>query len=131
MVRSFSGLERVLAFPGVVQAEVYFEVGETIRPVRLDGDRRGYVIAVGATNVEALERAEAATRGLGSVERDRRGPTRHRGRMSCGFDADHYRELLEAAKAGRLPVRALRRGAGARATSSSATTSISTSRPPS
>ena len=61
-VRSFSGLERVLAFPGVVQAEVYFEVGETIRPVRLDGDRRGYVIAVGATNVEALERVEAATR---------------------------------------------------------------------
>jgi biotin carboxylase len=61
-VRSFSGLERVLAFPGVVQAEVYFEVGETIRPVRLDGDRRGYVIAVGDTSVEALERAEAAAR---------------------------------------------------------------------
>jgi hypothetical protein len=34
--------------------------GETIRPVRLDGDRRGYVIAVGDTNIEALERAEAA-----------------------------------------------------------------------
>jgi biotin carboxylase len=61
-VKSFSGLERVLAFPGVVQAEVYFEVGETIRPVRLDGDRRGYVIAVGDTSVEALERAEAAAR---------------------------------------------------------------------
>jgi biotin carboxylase len=61
-VRSFSGLERVLAFPGVVQAEVYFEVGETIRPVRLDGDRRGYVIAIGDTSVEALERAEAAAR---------------------------------------------------------------------
>ena len=30
-MRSFSGLERVHAFPGVVQAEVYFEVGETIR----------------------------------------------------------------------------------------------------
>ena len=28
--------------------------------MRLDGDRRGYVIAVGDTNVEALERAEAA-----------------------------------------------------------------------
>jgi L-amino acid ligase C-terminal domain 2 len=34
--------------------------GETIRPVRLDGDRRGYVIAVADTNLEALERAEAA-----------------------------------------------------------------------
>ena len=34
--------------------------GETIRPVQLDGDRRGYVIAIADTNVEALERAEAA-----------------------------------------------------------------------
>ena len=55
-------LERVLAFPGVVQAEVYLQLGETIRPVRLDGDRRGYVIAIGDTNLEALERAEAAAR---------------------------------------------------------------------
>jgi biotin carboxylase len=61
-VTSVSGLERVLAFPGVVQAEVYFDVGETINPVRLDGDRRGYVIAIGETSVEALERAEAAAR---------------------------------------------------------------------
>ncbi len=59
-VRRIGSLERVLAFPGVVQADTYLQVGETIRPVRLDGDRRGYVIAVGATNVEALERAEAA-----------------------------------------------------------------------
>ena len=61
-VTSYSGLERVLACPGVVQAEVYFTVGETIRPVRLDGDRRGYVLAIGDTNLEALERAEAAAR---------------------------------------------------------------------
>jgi biotin carboxylase len=53
-------LDKVLAFPGVVQAETFLQVGETIRPVRLDADRRGYVIAVGDTNVEALERAEAA-----------------------------------------------------------------------
>jgi biotin carboxylase len=59
-VRSVSGLERVLAFPGVVQADVFLQEGEEIRPVRLDGDRRGYVIAVGETNLEALERAEAA-----------------------------------------------------------------------
>jgi biotin carboxylase len=59
-VRSIGPLDRVLAFPGVVQADVYLTVGETIRPVRLDGDRRGYVIAVGKTNLEALERAEAA-----------------------------------------------------------------------
>jgi biotin carboxylase len=59
-VRSVSGLERVLAFPGVVQADVFLEEGEEVRPVRLDGDRRGYVIAVAETNLEALERAEAA-----------------------------------------------------------------------
>ena len=53
-------LDKVLAFPGVVQAETYLQVGETIRPVRLDGDRRGYVIATADTNLEALERAEAA-----------------------------------------------------------------------
>jgi biotin carboxylase len=55
-------LEKVLAFPGVVQADTYLQVGEVIRPVRLDGDRRGYVIAVGETSLEALERAEAAAR---------------------------------------------------------------------
>jgi biotin carboxylase len=59
-VRSVGPLDKVLAFPGVVQADVFLQPGETIRPVRLDGDRRGYVIAVGDTNVEALERAEAA-----------------------------------------------------------------------
>ena len=61
-VVSVGTLEKVLAFPGVVQAELYLQPGETIRPVRLDGDRRGYVIAVADTNVEALERAEAAAR---------------------------------------------------------------------
>jgi biotin carboxylase len=57
-----SGLERVLAFPGVVEADVYLQEGETIRPVQVDGDRRGYVIALGATNLDAVERAEAAAR---------------------------------------------------------------------
>jgi biotin carboxylase len=61
-VVSVGSLEKVLAFPGVVQAETYLQVGEVIRPVRLDGDRRGYVIAVADTNLEALERAEAAAR---------------------------------------------------------------------
>ena len=57
-----SGLERVRAFPGVVEAELYLQEGETIRPVQLDGDRRGYVIALGDTNLEAVERAESAAR---------------------------------------------------------------------
>ncbi len=55
-------LDPVLAAPGVVQADTYLQVGETIRPVRLDGDRRGYVIATADTNVEALQRAEDACR---------------------------------------------------------------------
>ena len=55
-------LENVLAAPGVVQADTYLVEGETIRPVRVDGDRRGYVIAVADTNLEALDRAEAAAR---------------------------------------------------------------------
>ena len=61
-VVSVGTLDKVLAFPGVVQADVFLQQGETIRPVRLDGDRRGYVIAVADTNVEALERAEAAAK---------------------------------------------------------------------
>jgi biotin carboxylase len=55
-------LDPVLASDGVVQAETYLVEGETIRPVRLDGDRRGYVIATADTSIEALERAEAAAR---------------------------------------------------------------------
>jgi biotin carboxylase len=61
-VTRVSGLERVREAPGVVQADVFLQEGETIRPVRLDGDRRGYVIAVGQTNVQALELAESAAR---------------------------------------------------------------------
>jgi biotin carboxylase len=53
-------LDPVLAAPGVVQAESYMQPGELIRPVRLDGDRRGYVIALADTNLEALERARRA-----------------------------------------------------------------------
>jgi biotin carboxylase len=66
-VQRVGTLDKVLAFPGVVQADVFLQEGETIRPVRLDGDRRGYVIATGDTNVLALERAEAAV-GLLDVE---------------------------------------------------------------
>jgi biotin carboxylase len=59
-VRKVGSLDRVLNAPGVVQADVFLQVGEVIRPVRLDGDRRGYVIATGDTNVQALELAESA-----------------------------------------------------------------------
>ena len=61
-VTRVGSLEPVLAAAGVVQADTYLQVGETIRPVRLDGDRRGYVIATADTSVEALQRAEQAAR---------------------------------------------------------------------
>jgi hypothetical protein len=56
-----SGIEHALAAPGVVAGESYLAVGETIRPARVDGDRRGYVIALGETREEAVARADAAT----------------------------------------------------------------------
>jgi biotin carboxylase len=60
LVREVGTLERARAFPGVERVETWIEPGETIRPVQTDGDRRGYVIAQAATNLEALERADAA-----------------------------------------------------------------------
>jgi biotin carboxylase len=59
-VKSVASLERVLGAPGVVQADSYIVPGETIRPVQRDGDRRGYVVALGATGPEALDRSEQA-----------------------------------------------------------------------
>jgi biotin carboxylase len=59
-VRRVEGVARAEAFPGVVRVETYIQPGETIRPVQVDGDRRGYVIALGDTNLDALERAQAA-----------------------------------------------------------------------
>jgi biotin carboxylase len=59
-VRAVTGLERVRAFPGVAEVEVFLRPGDRIEPVARDGDRKGFVIALGDTNIEALERAEAA-----------------------------------------------------------------------
>jgi len=60
VVQSVGPLDKARAFPGVERVDTWLEAGETIRPVQTDGDRRGYVIARGATNIEALERADAA-----------------------------------------------------------------------
>jgi biotin carboxylase len=59
-VRSVGPLDKARAFPGVERVDTWIQPGETIRPVQTDGDRRGYVIARGDTNLEALERADAA-----------------------------------------------------------------------
>ena len=59
-VTRIGSLDAVLASPGVVEASIYAVEGETIRPVNVISDRRGYVIAVGETREEALARADAA-----------------------------------------------------------------------
>jgi biotin carboxylase len=69
VVCSVNGIEQALAAPGVVAGESYLSVGETIRPARVDGDRRGYVIALGETREEALAQADAAA-ALVEVETD-------------------------------------------------------------
>jgi biotin carboxylase len=61
VVQAVGPLDKARAFPGVERVDTWIQPGETIRPVQTDGDRRGYVIAVGDTNLEALERAEAAS----------------------------------------------------------------------
>jgi hypothetical protein len=61
-VRHVGTLDKVVAFPGVVAAEVRVAVGETIEPMRVDTEPSGYVLTTAETNLEAIERAEAAAR---------------------------------------------------------------------
>ena len=46
--------------PGVLEAGLCIEIGETIRPVRVDADRRGYVIATADTASAAFDLAQQA-----------------------------------------------------------------------
>ncbi len=59
-----TGLDQVLASPGVIDAGLYLQLGEMIRPVQVDADRRGYIIASGSTPTEALAFADDAAEGL-------------------------------------------------------------------
>jgi biotin carboxylase len=63
-VVAIDGLEHVREAPGVLDADLYLEVGETIRPVQVDADRRGYVVATGPDTDAALASATAAMRRL-------------------------------------------------------------------
>jgi biotin carboxylase len=60
-VTSVDGLEAVRAAPGVLAADVYFRPGHAIRPVQVDADRNGYVVATGGSASEALLLADAAS----------------------------------------------------------------------
>jgi biotin carboxylase len=61
-VRRVGSLDEARTATGVLDVDVFIEAGEVIRPVRVDADRRGYVIATGPTSVLALEAAERAAR---------------------------------------------------------------------
>jgi hypothetical protein len=61
-VRRIGSLEKVLAFPGVAAAEVDVAAGDTIEPMRADAEPHGYVLATAETNLEAIDRADAAAR---------------------------------------------------------------------
>jgi hypothetical protein len=50
-VRRVGTLDKVLAFPGVIGAEVRLSAGETIDPMRPDDEPRGHVLATGDTNL--------------------------------------------------------------------------------
>jgi biotin carboxylase len=63
-VKAIEGLDRVRAAPGVLEANLYFDVGTTIGPLQVDADRRGYVIATAGTAAAALQLADEASKEL-------------------------------------------------------------------
>jgi len=81
-VSSIDRLELVRNSPGVLAASLYVGVGSTIRPVQVDADRSGYVIATAATPAKALELADRAARKLvvraAAPMRPRKPPRRRR-----------------------------------------------------
>ena len=64
IVTAIEGLDRVTSSPGVLDAGLYIQLGETIKPVQVDADRRGYVIATADDPQSALQRAVDASRHL-------------------------------------------------------------------
>lgn len=63
-VVSVTGLEAVRSSPGILEADLYIQTGETIHPVQVDADRRGYIIATADDTQAALELAQRAAREL-------------------------------------------------------------------
>jgi len=60
-VTSVAGLDHVCESNGVLEAGLYIQPGETIRPVQVDADRRGYIIATADDPLAALELAQQAS----------------------------------------------------------------------
>jgi biotin carboxylase len=60
VVRAVSGVGAVAAWPGVLDCAVTVAPGEPIRPVRVGGDRAGFVITGGPTRADAERLADRA-----------------------------------------------------------------------
>jgi hypothetical protein len=75
------GLDAVRSSPGVLAADLYFGAGATIRPVQVDADRSGYVVATAPGSVEALALADAAAEKLDVHVAGDAAPARRRRRM--------------------------------------------------
>ncbi|MEM9691722.1 MAG: ATP-grasp domain-containing protein [Myxococcota bacterium] len=72
-ITSVSGLEEARGMPGVVAAEVYPSVGDTVHPLT-DGSRRvGHVLAFGESREEAETRAQRAMETIRITTTDNRG----------------------------------------------------------
>jgi len=58
------GLDDARSSEGVLEADLYIQLGETISPVEVDADRRGYIIATADDPTAALKLADRASRKL-------------------------------------------------------------------
>ena len=108
-ITSIGGLDRVRSAPGVLAADLYIGPGATVRPVQVDADRSGYVIATAGDALEALELADRASELLVVQVEGRsaarvtmaaplRGDRRARGRRAgCQRDRRHFDDGLAAA----------------------------------
>ena len=63
-VLAVDGLDDARSSPGVLEADLYIQLGETISPVEVDADRRGYIIATADDPTAALKLADRASRQL-------------------------------------------------------------------
>jgi biotin carboxylase len=59
-IGAIEGLDPVRSSRGVVKADIYMRIGETINPVHVDADRRGFVIAIADDSSAALDLADRA-----------------------------------------------------------------------
>jgi biotin carboxylase len=59
-VKKIAGVEKVRTWKNILDCEVFVHEGEEIRPVRIGGDRTGFVIAGGENRREAIALADQA-----------------------------------------------------------------------